>query len=181
MSHSPCLRVFKFSLVGGIGVGVQLGVLATLTAMRINYLLATALAVEVAVIHNFLWHQRFTWPERARTGMRDSIAALFRFHVSNGLISLVGNLLLMRLLVPGFRLPVLRANIATIAACFVANFLASDRWVFLASSAGHANRVAKRNKKSFDGVTPRVSAPRWSAPASAPACVARMEHKSAPP
>jgi putative flippase GtrA len=123
-----------------MGVGVQLAVLAALTAMKINYLLATAMAVEVAVIHNFLWHQRFTWADRAATGMRDSLPALFRFHVSNGLISLVGNLLLMRLLVPEFRLPVLRANLATIAACFVANFLASDRWVFLSSGVENSNR-----------------------------------------
>jgi putative flippase GtrA len=32
-----------------------------------NYLLATALAVETAVIHNFLWHQRFTWSDRPAT------------------------------------------------------------------------------------------------------------------
>jgi putative flippase GtrA len=126
------LRVLKFSLVGGLGVAVQLGMLAALTAMKINYLLATALAVEAAVIHNFLWHQRFTWADRA-TGMHDSVVALFRFHLCNGLISVVGNLLLMRLLVPGFGFPVLRANIATIAICFFANFLASDRWVFLSS------------------------------------------------
>ncbi|MFZ0771872.1 MAG: GtrA family protein [Candidatus Sulfotelmatobacter sp.] len=124
-------RLLKFALVGGIGIGVQLAVLAALTEIKINYLLATALAVECAVIHNFLWHRGFTWADRPRSGMRDSLASLFRFHLSNGLISLVGNLALMRLLVAGLGLPVLHANIASIAACFVANFLASDRWVFL--------------------------------------------------
>jgi len=133
MSNAAYLRVLKFSFVGGLGVAVQLGVLAALTAIKINYLLATALAVEAAVLHNFVWHQRFTWADRARTGMRGSLASLLRFHLSNGLISVVGNLLLMRLLVGEFTLPVLRANIATIAVCFVANFLASDRWVFLSS------------------------------------------------
>ena len=56
--------------------------------------------------------------------------SLLRFHVSNGLISLLGNLLLMRLLAGGLGLPLLSANLASIAICFVANFLASDRWVF---------------------------------------------------
>lgn len=131
--NATYLRLLRFSLVGGLGVGVQLGVLAALTATKINYLLATALAVEVAVLHNFLWHQHFTWADRAGTGMWASLAALLRFHLSNGLISIVGNLLLMRLLVTEFRLPVLRANLATITLCFVANFLASDRWVFSSS------------------------------------------------
>jgi putative flippase GtrA len=133
VSNPAFPRVLKFALVGGVGVGVQLGVLAALTAIRINYLLATVLAVEAAVIHNFLWHQRFTWADRARTKTCGSFTALFRFQLSNGLISVVGNLLLMRLLVPEFRLPVLHANIATIAICFLANFLASDRWVFSSS------------------------------------------------
>ena len=133
MSNAAFPRVLKFALIGGLGVGVQLGVLAALNAIKINYLLATALAVEAAVIHNFLWHQRFTWADRARTGVRGSLCTLFRFHLSNGLISVVGNLLLMRLLVPEFKLPVLRANTATIAVCFLANFLASDRWVFSSS------------------------------------------------
>lgn len=133
MSNAALPRVLKFALVGGLGVGVQLGVLAALTAFKINYLLATGLAVEAAVIHNFLWHQVFTWADRARTGMHGFFTALFRFQLSNGLITIVGNLLLMRLFVPEFRLPVLRANIATIAVCFLANFLASDRWVFSSS------------------------------------------------
>ena len=55
------------------------------------------------------------------------------FRSTNGMISIVGNLLLMRLLVPEFSLPVLRANMAAIAVCFAANFLASDRWVFSSS------------------------------------------------
>ncbi|MGO8796919.1 MAG: GtrA family protein [Candidatus Sulfotelmatobacter sp.] len=140
MSRPRYLRLAKFSLVGGIGVVVQLVALAALLAMQLNYLIATALAVECAVLHNFLWHQRFTWSDRAYGTTRDSIAALFRFHLSNGLISLLGNLLLMRLLVGRVSLPVVPANFAVISACFVANFLASDRWVFLASSAQDSAR-----------------------------------------
>jgi len=134
MTANSHLRLLRFSLVGAVGVGVQLGVLATLIAMKMNYLLATGMAVEAAVLHNFLWHQRFTW--RDRTGSRrEAFGQLVRFHLSNGLISLVGNLLLMRLLAGWLGLPVLVANLATISLCFVANYLASDRWVFLSGRA----------------------------------------------
>jgi putative flippase GtrA len=129
------LRLFRFSLVGAIGIAVQLGVLAVLIAMKMNYLLATALAVEAAVLHNFLWHQRFTWADRTGRGVRAALAQLLRFHLSNGLISLLGNLLLMRLLAGWLRVPVLAANLATISLCFVANYLASDRWVFLSGDS----------------------------------------------
>jgi len=132
MSNPPSVRFLKFSLVGAIGIIVQLGALAGLGALRINYLLATALAVECAILHNFLWHRRYTWRDRTQ-GIRSFLPSLFRFHLCNGLISLAGNLLLMRLLVGVFNLPPLNANIATIAVCFAANFLASDRWVFRAN------------------------------------------------
>jgi dolichol-phosphate mannosyltransferase len=124
------LRLLKFSLVGGIGIAVQLAVLAALTAMRVNYLLATGLAVESAVLHNFLWHQRFTWADRANTPA-EALRRLLLFHLTNGAISIVGNLLLIRLLVGWLGFPVLKANMATIALCAMANFAASDRWVFV--------------------------------------------------
>jgi putative flippase GtrA len=126
----PQLRLAKFSLVGGIGIGVQLAMLAVLTELRMNYLLATGLAVESAVLHNFVWHRRFTWRERTQPAEREMLGALLRFHLSNGMISLLGNLLMMRWLVGFLHIPVLMANLLTITMCWAANFLASDRWVF---------------------------------------------------
>ena len=55
------LRWMKFNAVGGVGIGVQLAALTILRSwLKLDYLLATGLAVEIAVIHNFLWHERFT-------------------------------------------------------------------------------------------------------------------------
>ena len=55
--RSITMRWLKFNLVGGIGIAVQLLALVLLKAvLQVNYLVATALAVETAVIHNFLWH-----------------------------------------------------------------------------------------------------------------------------
>ena len=133
-------RIFKFSLVGALGIGVQLTVIGILVSAHINYLLATLLAVESAIVHNFLWHEGFTWSDRRERKGRAWLKRFFRFHLSNGLISLVGNLLFMRLLAGAFRLPVIAANLLAISLCFMANFTASDRWVFLSedpSRSGH--------------------------------------------
>jgi putative flippase GtrA len=130
MSNALFMRLFRFSLVGALGIVLQLSVLAGLVAFGFNYLLGTGLAVECAILHNFIWHRRFTWSERARSGHRNVLSRLIRFHASNGLVSLVGNLLLMRLLVGNLKRPMFPANVASISICFVANFLASDRWVF---------------------------------------------------
>jgi len=128
------VRWLKFNAVGGIGIVVQLVVLAVLkVAFHFDHLGATALAVETAVIHNFFWHQRFTWfdrisLDRARTG--DALARFLKFNLSTGAFSIIGNLSLMELLVGVVHLHYLVANMITISACSIVNFLVSDRWVF---------------------------------------------------
>jgi putative flippase GtrA len=130
--RNPSLpRPAKFALVGGIGIVVQLAALEALTTFRCDYLWATGLAVEAAVLHNFMWHQKFTWVDRGGSRLVETGARLLRFHLSNGAISIVGSLLLMRWLVGQLGMHVLVANLLTIVACSVGNFIASDRWVFL--------------------------------------------------
>ncbi|MFY9559374.1 MAG: GtrA family protein [Terriglobales bacterium] len=124
-------RWLKFNLIGGIGIGVQLAALAIFRSLlRLDYLLATALAVETTVLHNFLWHERFTWADRPTARFTHSLARLARFNASNGLVSIVGNLLLMRLLVGTLRMQYFAANLIAIAVCSLVNFLLSDCFVF---------------------------------------------------
>jgi putative flippase GtrA len=122
------MRWLKFNAVGGIGIGVQLVVLAVLkSGLRLDYLLATELAVEAAVIHNFLWHERFTWADRMK---ESSLVRFVKFNLTTGLFSILGNLILMRTLVGSGKMNFLVANIVTIAACSLVNFVVSDRVVF---------------------------------------------------
>jgi putative flippase GtrA len=123
-------RLIKFHLVGAVGIGVQLCFLFLFkTVLHLNYLLATALAVECAVLHNFLWHERFTWADR-RSEHTGLLRRLLRFNLSTGLISMVGNLVLMRLLVGSLHLQYMVANLLSIGSCSLLNFVASDRLVF---------------------------------------------------
>jgi putative flippase GtrA len=121
----------KFNAVGLIGIGVQLLALTILASgLKLNYLISTFLAVETAVLHNFLWHERWTWIDRTRKNTAGAIGRLIRFHLSNGLISIGGNVALMWLLVSQLDLHYFIANLIAIASCSVVNFLASDRLVF---------------------------------------------------
>ena len=124
-------RAMKFYLVGGMGIGVQLaGLVGFRSGIHLDYRLATALAVEMAVIHNFLWHEHVTWADRK--GLRASHWAtrFVKFNLSNGLLSIVGNLILMQALVGGLGMNYVVANGMTIAACSVVNFIVSDKFVF---------------------------------------------------
>jgi putative flippase GtrA len=59
------VRWCKFNLVGGIGIGVQFAVLFLVKGvLHFNYMAATAIAVETALVHNFVWHEQFTWADR---------------------------------------------------------------------------------------------------------------------
>ncbi|HUM06616.1 MAG TPA: GtrA family protein [Terriglobales bacterium] len=139
------IRWLKFNFVGGIGIGVQLASLAIFRSLfGLNYLLATALAVEAAVIHNFLWHERFTWADRPAGRPVHSLARLVRFNFSNGAVSIIGNLLLMRMLVGQLRLNYVAANLMAITVCSLANFLLSDRFVFRRVSRAMPSRVENR-------------------------------------
>ena len=125
------VRWLKFNFVGGIGIVVQLAALALFrSALHLNYLLATALAVETAVIHNFLWHERFTWKDRPSSHRLQSLTRFAKFNATNGAVSIAGNLLIMRALVGQFHMNYLLANLIAVTLCSLINFLLSDWVVF---------------------------------------------------
>ena len=115
-------RWLRFNAVGILGAGVQLAVLWMLLRWHIQYLVATAIAIEAALLHNYAWHRRWTWAGQP--------ASLWRFHISNGLVSLASNLLLMRLFTGIWGLPPMPSNLAAITLTSFLNFALASRWVF---------------------------------------------------
>jgi len=129
------IRWMKFNTVGGIGIGVQLAALAVFRSwLKLDYLLATGLAVEIAVIHNFVWHERFTWADRPAARLAHSLIRLVKFNASNGAVSIVGNLVVMRLLVGKLKFNYVASNCVAIIVCSLLNFLLGDRFVFDSST-----------------------------------------------
>jgi putative flippase GtrA len=125
------LRWIKFNAVGGVGIVVQVAALSVFRSwLKLDYLLATGLAVEIAVVHNFLWHERYTWADRRATRPMQSLVRLAKFNASNGAVSMVGNLGLMRLLVGEVRFNYVVSNLIAIVVCSLVNFVLSDRLVF---------------------------------------------------
>jgi putative flippase GtrA len=131
MTRDTWIHWLKFNAVGGMGIGVQLVVLTVLkSGLDIDYLLATALAVEAALVHNFIWHERFTWVERES---KNVALRFLKFNLTAGAFSILGNLVMMASLVDLGRMNYLLANLVTIAVCSPGNFLVSDRFVFQAA------------------------------------------------
>lgn len=121
-------RWLKFSTVGATGIAVQLTALALLLRVSgIHYLVATALAVELSVLHNFIWHKKWTWADRTTNSSR---MLLLRFNLTNGALSIMGNLFFMWLFVGCAGMDARFANVLTISICALANFILSDLIVF---------------------------------------------------
>jgi len=134
---NPFTRGWKFNLVGAMGMVVQLVSLALLDRWTGgHYLCATAAAIELALLHNFVWHLLYTWRDRHDNSA--ILSQMVRFHLSNGLVSMLGNLALMPLLVHEARVPLSVSNSIAILCCSLVNFCLGNNWAFAARE--HATR-----------------------------------------
>ncbi|HYN07210.1 MAG TPA: GtrA family protein [Vicinamibacterales bacterium] len=129
-------RFLRFNAVGALGIGVQLTALWVLVELwGVNYAVATPVAVGLAIVHNFLWHQRWTWSDRRMRGWATT-HAFARFVGTNGAVSILGNLAVMLVLVSGAGLSPLLANPIAIAACGLINFAMVNMVVFTGTGVG---------------------------------------------
>jgi len=127
------IRWGKFNLVGAAGMVVQLCALALFNHWSGGrYLLASTVAIELTLLHNFAWHLRYTWRDRRDSSTR--VTQLLRFHLTNGAVSMAGNLVLMRVLVHDAHLPLLVSNGIAILCCSILNFFLGDHWTFAAET-----------------------------------------------
>src|SRR5438309_208704 len=75
------------SLVAGIAASVALT-----SVVHVSWLSATAAAAELSIIHNFFWHERWTWKDRREFRGFSVLAKFARFNVATGIVGVGGNL-----------------------------------------------------------------------------------------
>lgn len=104
--------------------------------------MGTALAIEAAVVHNFFWHRNWTWAVAGRARREPARGPILfqcaAFHAGNGLTSMVGTMAILPVLVGALHVHYLAANLVTICATGVFNFLLGDRLIFGGSWRGEA-------------------------------------------
>lgn len=131
---SASRRWIAFIGVGALGFAWQIAALGAMTHLAgVPYPLAAALAVELAILHNFVWHERWTWRDRQTSSMGAALARLVRFNGASGVQSIAGNVLLTTLFVEALQLPVVGANVAAVLLMSGVNFAVADRFVFRAT------------------------------------------------
>lgn len=115
----------KFVLVGGLGTLVNTGMLIVLYSfLRLPLVAASALATEVAIGHNFLWNNYWTFERR-----NVSLGRFARFN----LVSLAGQgitVATLWLLVRYAGMYFVIANLAAIGLALIWNFTANLHWTW---------------------------------------------------
>lgn len=135
-------RFLRFSGVAAIGFVVQLVTLVTFTRAGVHYILATAIAVEAAILCNFLFHERWTWRDRPGASARDRWARLLRFNALTAVTSMAGSVLLTAVFVEMASLSPVAANIASVVALGLVNFGGANTLVFRATAVVALTAVA---------------------------------------
>ncbi len=134
-------RLMRFTVVAALGFAVQV-VLVVLFADRWGWSLpvSTAASVEAAVLHNWAWHECWTWRRRVTGTHR--LQRLVAFHAANGAISLLGNVACAEVLVRTTSLALPWRTLLSVALVGGLNFLVAERVVFRGRPAQASTRPA---------------------------------------
>jgi putative flippase GtrA len=149
-SFSDSKRFARFTFAGLGGFAVQLAVLATLTQIfRLHYLSATIIAVEAAILVNFIQHERWTWRDRDRHGV---LSRFLRFNALTALTSIIGSALVTTFLVETASMNPIVANGISVIVLGAFNFVGSDRFVFRAAALAALMVVAPSAQASEEAI-----------------------------
>ena len=122
---SGMTKFIKFLLVGGLGVGVNsLALFVLHQLMRFPLVVASLVAVELAIVNNFLWNDRWTFGRK-----KLSFRRFFQFNLVScgGLVITTGTLWV---LVTHLAAPYLLANLVGIGLATCWNFGINLLWTW---------------------------------------------------
>lgn len=124
-------RIVKFQLVALGGTVVNMGLLYLLKGrLHTPLLISGALAIELAIIHNFTWHYFWTWRERVGHTVKDYLQRLFHYNLVTASIDFIVNLTVLYVLTKYYGVYYLFANLIGMAAGPILKFVANEFLVF---------------------------------------------------
>jgi putative flippase GtrA len=121
-------RLARFLVVGGSGVLVNSTALLALHQWAgLPLLIASPLAVELSILNNFVWNDRWTFA--TRTPSRGPMQRLAQFNLVSALGLLITTSITV-VLVQQLGVQYLLSNVCGIAVATGCNFLANARWTW---------------------------------------------------
>lgn len=151
------MRLVRFSMAGMAGFAVQVAALALLVSVtNLHYLVATILAVEAAILINFVWHDRWTWRDRPPVTEAERWRRLARFNAMTGLTSIVGSVMVTAALVEMLSMSPIAANIISVIALGTVNFAGANTLVFRAAMLAAMLPLAATAHASTDSLEAKL-------------------------
>ncbi|MFQ6673462.1 MAG: GtrA family protein [Fidelibacterota bacterium] len=124
-------RILKFQVIAWGGTVVNLASLWILHGiLEIPLIVAGACAIELAIVHNFIWHYFFTWRDRVGQSPTDFFSRLIQYNVVTASIDFLVNLSVLWTLTHYFGIHYLLADMAGMLGGPVIKFLANEFLIF---------------------------------------------------
>lgn len=128
-------RFITFTMVGVSGIVVNQAILYYAhESLMVPLAIASLMAIQIAIINNFIWNRKFTWTDRPMHGMQAIFTGLLRFTLVSwiaGGINWVVLLALTRFL----GIHYMFANLIAILIASILNYFLNDLWTFRAGKA----------------------------------------------
>ena len=134
-------RFIRFGVVGASGVVVNQGLLMLIHgSLGWPLLLSSIIAIEAAILNNFLWSSTWIWRFDYDHSLRLILQKLAQYQAATLFTSMVVNASVLASLVYGLDVDYRLANLAGIAAGMGVNFLAGEFWVFRSKTPESSER-----------------------------------------
>jgi dolichol-phosphate mannosyltransferase len=133
-------RFLKFCLVGASGVLVNMFFFWLFyKKLGIFSLFSSFLAIQIAVLNNFLWNDKWTWREKRKPGIEQFFIRLGKFALSSNLTSASANLLGVWIFLNLLGWNYLVSNLLGIGLGVILNFLANHYWTYFSGDKTNMN------------------------------------------
>lgn len=138
-------RVITFQLVAWLGTALNVSILYLLKGkLGVPLLIAGAIAIEAAIIHNFTWHYLYTWKGRVEGNFKDYLKRLFNYNIVTASIDFVVNLGTLWVLTTYFGIHYLIADLLGKLAGPLFKYFANEFLIFRHKS-GVTDNMSVRN------------------------------------
>ncbi len=146
-SEGTIIQFAKFCLVGVLNTGIHYGVfLALFRLLDVYYLVSSTIGYCCGSLNSFVWNKMWTFQAR---GTRHSTAFL-KFAIVNGL-SLLINVVSMKMFVAGIGLRPEFAQVLTIGLAVMVNFFGYKLWAFRKKVILSSQKTRFLNQSAYNG------------------------------
>lgn len=124
-------RILSFQFIGWIGTAVNLAVLwLCYDVLDWPLLVSGALAIEVAIIHNFVWYYFWTWNDRVVYTLRDFLTLFVRYNIFTAAIDFFIRLGILWVLTEYFGIHYIISDIAGMFIAPLLKYITNDAYIF---------------------------------------------------